>query len=103
MKRGGGSYACCAGHWGADAPFFLPWPEVSDMAGLAVICGNCGARFPYSEKIFKEIEAQNFCPACRQQWRGFDKIAHYLDKKRELEALESELERQEGFTVEFED
>ena len=73
------------------------------MGGLVVICENCGARFPYSEVIFKEIEAQNFCPACRQQWRGFHKIVHYLDRKRELEALENELEKQEGFNVEFED
>ena len=73
------------------------------MGGLVVICGHCGARFPYSEKIFKEVEAQNFCPACRQQWKGFGTIAHYVDKKRELEALEKELEKQEGFRVEFED
>ncbi len=73
------------------------------MGGLVVICENCGTKFPYSEKIFKEIKAQNFCPACRQQWRGFDKIIHYLEKKRELEALESELEKQEGFKVESED
>ena len=73
------------------------------MGGLVLICGNCGTRFPYSEVIFKEIEAQNFCPACRQQWRGFDKIVSYLDKKRELKDLEIELEKQEGFKVEFED
>ncbi len=73
------------------------------MGGLVVICENCGTRFPYSEKIFKEIEEQNFCPACRQQWRGFDKIVHYLDKRRELKALERELEKQGGFKVEFED
>lgn len=92
--------------WGTGGqmpPLFLPWRKVSDMADLAVICGNCGARFRYSERIFKEIEAQNFCPACRQQWGGFDKIAQYLDKRRELKALESELESQEGFTVEFVD
>ena len=89
---------------GADAPSsLLPWPEVFKMGGLVVICGNCGARFPYSEKIFKEVEAQNFCPACRQQWRGFGTIVHYLDKKRELEALERELEKKEGFKVEFDD
>lgn len=73
------------------------------MGVLVVICENCGARFPHSEKIFKEVEAQNFCPACRQQWKGFGSIVHYLDKKRELEALERELEKQEGFRVEFED
>jgi hypothetical protein len=80
------------------------------MGDLVVICGNCGARFPYSEKIFKEVEAQNFCPACRQQWRGFETIAHFQDKKRELEdkkreleALKKELKKQEGFRVEFED
>ncbi|UCD70855.1 MAG: hypothetical protein JSW70_07580 [Syntrophobacterales bacterium] len=73
------------------------------MGGLVVICANCKTRFPYSEKIFKEIDAQNFCPACRQQWTGFDKIAHYLDKKREITALERELEKQEGFEIESED
>ena len=72
------------------------------MRGLVVICENCGTRFPCSEKIFKEVEAQDFCPACRQQWVGFDKIVHYLDRKRELEALESELQKQEGFKVELE-
>jgi hypothetical protein len=45
----------------ADTPFFLfPWLEVCEMKGLVVICGNCGARVPYSEKIFKEVKAQNF-------------------------------------------
>jgi len=73
------------------------------MGGLVVICENCGTRFPSREKIFKEIEAQNFCPACRQQWRGFEKIVNYLDKMQELKALERELEKQGGFTVEFED
>ena len=55
------------------------------------------------EKIFKEIKAQNFCPACTHQWTGFDKIIHYLEKKRELEALENELKQQEGFKIESED
>jgi transcription initiation factor IIE alpha subunit len=84
-------------------PSLFPWPEAPSMGGLIVICGNCETRFPYSEKIFKEIEAQNFCPACRQQLRGFNKIIHYLEKKRELKALERELEEQEGFKVESED
>ena len=73
------------------------------MGNLIVICRNCETRFPHSEKIFKEIEAQNFCPACRQQWSGFNRIIHYLEKKRELKDLERELEEQEGFKVEFED
>ncbi len=73
------------------------------MGGLVVICGNCGARFPYSEKIFQEVEAQNFCPACRAQWKGFGAIFYYLKKKQELEALEKELDKREGFRVEFED
>ena len=73
------------------------------MGGLVVVCENCGTRFPYGEEILKEIRTQNFCPACTQQWKGFDKIIRYLEKKRELEALESELKQQEGFKVESED
>ncbi len=72
------------------------------MGDLVLICGHCGTRFPYSEAMFKEIEAQNFCPACRQQWRGFDKIVSYLDKRRELKDLEIEMKKLEGFKVEFE-
>ncbi|MCK5552485.1 MAG: hypothetical protein KAJ09_05010 [Deltaproteobacteria bacterium] len=73
------------------------------MGGLVVVRENCGTGFPYGEKIFKEIKAQNFCPACTHQWTGFDKIIHYLEKKRELEALENELKQQEGFKIESED
>ena len=111
MKKGRGVSLIFREVWGADTPsFLLSSSGVSRMEDLFAIYGNYEAKFPYSQRIFKEVEAQNFGPACRQQWKGFGIIVHYQDKKRaledmkrELEVLEKELEKQEGFRVEFED
>ena len=70
---------------------------------MVVIRENSGTRFPCSEKTFRDIKAQNCCPVCTKQWRGFEKIINYVEKKRELQALEGGLKQGEGFKAEIED
>jgi hypothetical protein len=57
----------------------------------------------HTVKGFPRRPRRKVFPPCSQQWKGFGNIVHYLDKKRELEALDGKLERGEGFMVEFKD
>jgi len=89
---------------GADAPlFFSPNQRYPTWEVWLLSARIVGLGFPTARRFSKRSRRKIFALHVDDNGGGFDKIIHYLEKKRELEALESELKKQEGFKVESED